>query len=118
MMKKITALLVVVLLLCIPTTVFAAEEATTYLFVNRGSLSIENTTATCTAFVQADSSDTHVVMKLWHGNSCIGTWIDSNKSLILLNETVSVRKGETYTLTIDTTIDGKALPRFSQTKKC
>lgn len=115
-MKKIIALFVVVLLLGSPISAFA-KEAVPYKYVNRGSLSIQDTTAECSAHVQANSSEIHVVMKLWNDNICIATWAESNKSLVAFTRTVSVKRGETYTLTIDTTIDGKKLPRISEVKK-
>lgn len=116
-MKKIAMILSALLLVvCVPVTSFA-EDVSPY-FLTSGYLSMDGNTAICTAYLQAETTNTYVTMKLWHKNSCIKTWTEQGKKTIAMNERVSVKKGELYKLTIDMTIDGVQQPRIEQSKRC
>ncbi len=57
-------------------------------------------------------------MKLWNGNQCIATWTARDTSLLSLSETATVKRGQSYTLTVDYTIEGTAKPRLSTSGTC
>lgn len=116
-MKKLATVLSAFLLIVgIPAMVFADEISPHSL--TSGYLSIGGNTAICTAYMQAETTDTYVSMKLWHNNFCIKSWTEQGEKTILLNKHISLQKGELYKLTIDISIDGVPQPRIEQTKRC
>ena len=71
-------------------------------------LSFQGTTATCTASVQADNTtdSVSVTMRLWNNGRVIGTWANSGTYVVRLSKSAPVVKGQSYKLTIDSTING------------
>ena len=55
-------------------------------------------------------------MTLWQGNTQIASWIGTGSSLVQMSEQCTVVKGQTYTLKVSFTVDGKAQPDQSTTK--
>ncbi len=117
MKKLICGVLVLLVSICSITTVFA-DNATPYQFIQRGDLTFSGTTAICTAYVKSSTDRIQVTMKLWDGNSCVKSWSSAGNSRISLQQTTTVTKGKSYTLTIDFSINDRTQPRWSQTKRC
>lgn len=115
-MKKIAVILAVVFAMCITTTAFASEPER--ILTNKVTFTIEGTTARCYVLVVSDSPDTKVDVKLWDGKTCLRTWSERKKGSITINENVSVKKGKTYTMTVDITVNGVAKPQIVRTKTC
>lgn len=72
------------------------------------SLSFDGTTANCSIFVAgtAPSDEVSATLQLWKGNICIAAWKQESTTYVSIKETATVEKGETYTLTVDISING------------
>ena len=83
-------------------------------------ISFNGTTATCTVFIYAEqmTDDIDAVIKLWQGSRCIKTWEESSVGDLAFSGEASVTRGKTYQLTVDVTLEGKTLPRFSIEGTC
>lgn len=114
-MKKMSLFLVAIIIFCIPVSAYTAEDER--ILTNRVTFSIDNGTANCHVNVLSDSSDTAVTVQLWDGSRCLYSWSESDKSTIIINKSVPVRKGRTYTLTVDITVDGVAKDQVRRTAK-
>lgn len=79
-------------------------------------LTFNGTTATCTFTTIATDSDIEVTMTLWQGSKQIQSWSVTGSSMVRMNEQCMVTKGQTYTLKVNVTVDGKAMPEQSVTK--
>ena len=116
-MKKSTLFIsfVLILILAIPVQAQTPRNP-----LGRVSLTFSGTTAHCSCVIYADSEDDSIsaTMKLWNGNQCIATWTARDTSLLSLAETATVKRGQSYTLTVDYTIEGIAKPRLSTSGTC
>lgn len=113
--KTLLASIIMVLLLATPA----------YATLTRGStiaptLTFTNTTANCgvTIFDGSDNAKITAVISLKSGNDCIESWERSAVGYFYFNETVSVTRGQTYTLSVDATIDGKTFSTVSTSNTC
>lgn len=114
-MKKrvIILILAAALLLAIPTQ--AVSRATTC----RPSLTFEGMTAKCGIVVLGGTYDEiEVTLSLWHGNQMIGVWIEETTGYLSMSETVTVTRGNTYTLEVDLTINGEEVDVMPISNKC
>lgn len=105
-MKKISFFLAIVMILCIPVTAFADDDDR--ILTDRVTFTISNGTANCYVNILSDSRNTSVSVRLLDGSRCINSWSESNKDTFIINKSVPVRKGRTYTLIVDVTVDGVA----------
>lgn len=114
-MKKVALLLVFALLLTIPATANSSRMITAI-----PSLSFTGTTANCSCYVSEDSNHDYVVvtMKLQLGNTVIRQWSRAGAGSVSMSETVTVTKGQTYTLALDIMVNGTSRPQYSVTKTC
>lgn len=99
------------------TTAYAASARTAQVVPG---LSFTGTTANCSVYIVGDtpSDDIDAVIKLWQGNQCIETWERSATSYLTFSGEAAVTRGKTYELTVDVTLSGKDLPRFSVKRFC
>lgn len=83
-------------------------------------LSFTGTTANCSATIYGGSTNADIaaVISLKNGNDCIKTWKESAVGYLYFTDTVSVTRGQSYTLSVDATIDGKTLPTASTSNTC
>ena len=116
-MKKIAMLLAIILLVATPLT---AQAATPRTIDVRPKLTYTGTTANCSVLVSADYTyqEIEVTIALWHGNSWIESWEVSGEGYVYWQDTVTVVSGNTYTLTIDATIDGEDLDQVYISQTC
>lgn len=116
-MKKIALILAVVLMLSTPLSAHAAEERMLSIYPG---ISFSGTTAECSLAVTGDYADDEidVVIKLWRGSTCLRTWYDSGEGYVFWEDTATVTKGKTYTLTVDVTINDVTKPRVSTSGTC
>lgn len=116
-MKKATLFMSLVLILILAVPV---EARTPRNPLGRVSLTFNGTTAQCSCVIYADNADDTIAatMKLWNGSQCVGTWSATDTSLLSLVETATVKRGQSYTLTVDYTIAGIAKPRLSTSGTC
>lgn len=84
------------------------------------SISFRGTTATCSVTINASNQADSISLtaKLYQGSDCIATWTDSGTGRLFFSKTHRVQKGQTYKLTADVTINGKALDTASTTGTC
>lgn len=128
MWKRVLALsgaLVLVLGLTVQATpVFAAGLSGRTEFVlatgSYADLSFDGTTVTCEARIRPNNSSDVISMtvKLWKGDVCLKTWTASGSGILYIRKTATVTSGQTYTLTVDATINGVAQPQKSITRTC
>lgn len=116
-MKKIAMLLAIVLLVATPLTAQAATPRTINISPE---IDYTGSTAICSVLVATDYmyQEIEVTVTLWHGNSWIESWDISGYGYVDWEDTVTVVSGNTYTLTIDATIDGEDLDQVYISKKC
>lgn len=118
MKKSITvSLSLLILLLCVPLTTYAATARLSAIFAN---ISFTGTTANCSATILADdSSDTiSATMKLWNGSTCLATWTGTGKGSLSMAKSKAVTSGLEYKLTIDAVIDGSKFGTVSKFGTC
>lgn len=116
MWKKAVALgLMLVFLLGIAAQAVSMREPTKNL-----TLSFQGTTAMCAANVQADKTTDRisVTMKLWNNGTVVKTWTKSGNYVVRVSESAAVVKGQSYKLTMDSTINGVKQATKSVTKTC
>lgn len=83
-------------------------------------LSFNGTTVTCAATILADKADDEIsaVMTLWQGDNSIETWEKSGTAMVVFHESMSVKSGTHYTLTVKYSINGKTYPEVSTSRTC
>lgn len=116
MKKRILPILFIFLIL-FSSTVYAASPRAAQVVPR---LSFDGATASCTVFIAADrpTDDIEAVIKLWQGNQCIKTWQKTSVGDLAFSGKVGVTRGTTYQLTVDVSLSGKSLPRFSVRGTC
>lgn len=114
MMKK-GLLFALVLVLVIPISVQAASQRT---IAAKPCITFTDSTANCTVDIWGNnmSDPIEATIKLWNGGICLKTWKISGAGYINFSETVSAAKGNTYTLTVDASINNVLQPNYSTTK--
>ena len=115
-MKKLAFLLVFVLLASIPINAMATARVVRAY----PDLSFIGVTATCKATVYADRASDHIEvnMKLMWGDTCVASWTAHGDGFVTITKTVPVTYGRTYTLVVNTWINGMQQATQSVTKTC
>ena len=115
-MKKMALLLALVLILCTPTTAYAATRE---LSISH-SLSFSGTAAICRVTVVGDKASQHiqVTMKLMYGTIQVASWSGSGYGYVYLDKSATVFSGRTYTLVVEVTMDGVVKDPVYVTKTC
>lgn len=113
MKKKGLCLLVAIILLTIsilPISSRTIDFTPTIVF--------DGTRATCTVRIAGDRvTDTiSATMKLRQGNTVIDEWSGSASGILKLEETATVKRGKSYTLVVNATINGIAQPTVTVDK--
>ena len=116
-LKKRILPILFVFLMVFSSTAYAASPRVAQVVPG---ISFSGTTATCTVFIAAEqmTDDIDAVIKLWEGSRCIETWKRSSVGDLAFSGEASVTRGKTYKLTVDVTLEGKALPEFSIEGTC
>lgn len=114
-MKKISLFLAIVMILCIPVTAFAADDDK--ILTDRVTFTISNGTANCYINILSDTRNTTVSVQLLQEGRCINSWSESNKDTFIMNKSVPVQKGKTYTLIVDVTVQGVAKAHIERIAK-
>lgn len=82
------------------------------------SLSFSGTTANCSATVTDAGKELDVTLQLWHGNVLIDSWPASGTGMVFVQGSSKVIKGETYTLIVTGTSDGKSFSSTPFSRTC
>ena len=116
-MKKRFLPILFLFLMVFSTTAYAASTRAATVTPN---ISFHGTTANCSVFVVADkpTDDIDAVIKLWQGSQCSKTWEKTSTSYLVFSGQAAVTKGKVYQLTVDVSISGEDLPRFSVQGTC
>lgn len=111
-MKKRIIPILFVFLMFFSSTAYAATPRAAQVVP---SISFEGATATCSVIIVSDnlSDDVEAVIKFWEGSRCVETWEKSSVGYLVFSGEAPATKGRTYQLTVDVTLDGKPLQRFS-----
>ena len=115
-MRKIALLLALVILVSTP---LSAQAVTPRTLSIRPGISYEGNIATCTARIVGNSTSEYLkaTIKFWHGNTCIKTWQETGYGYIFFSGTAAATKGNSYTLTVDLTVNGVAQDTVSFSKR-
>ena len=84
----------------------------------RVTLSFNGTTANCSATVTDAGKELDVTLQLWHGNVLIDSWPASGTGMVFVQGSSKVIKGETYTLIVTGTSDGKSFSSTPFSRTC
>ena len=71
-------------------------------------LTFDGTTATCKVSVTAVGKTIEATLELWCGSTLVNSWTASASTRLIISETCTVVKGQTYTLKVSGTIGGEA----------
>lgn len=119
-MKKLAFLLVFTFV--ISTVIFTPVRAmaTPRVAVTTPSLTFSGITATCIANVVADDASDHIEvnMKLMWSDTCVASWTAHGDCFVTITKTVPVTYGRTYTLVVNTWINGIQQTTQSVTNTC
>ncbi len=116
-MKKRIVPILCIFLIFFSSTAHAATPRVAQVVPN---ISFNGTTANCSVFIVSDkpNDDIKAVIKLWQGSQCIKTWEEYSTDHLVFSAEATVRKGKNYQLTVDVSLAGKDLPRFSVKGTC
>lgn len=85
----------------------------------RPTISFSGTTAACQVKVYANTGESITAdITLYEGGSCIESWSVTGKGTLTFTDTVTVRNGKTYTLSVDAVIAGVAMDTAQTSKTC
>ena len=115
-MKKLAFLLVFVFFISTPAHAMATTRDSKVLPI----LNFTGITATCKATVYATNESEHIEvnMKLMWGDTCVASWTAHGDGFVTITKTVPVTYGRTYTLVVNTWINGMQQATQSVTKTC
>ena len=83
------------------------------------SLTFSGTKANCYVEVIAGKNDSvAVTLRLMHGSIQVASWYASGTGSAVIDQTVSVVKGNTYTLVATATINGEVMPVATTSATC
>lgn len=116
-MKKITLGLIAALVLAL-TLPITATAAQTRALSSSEELRFDGTTAYCSAVVIDVGKELNITMELWRGNVLVNSWSASGKGAASVEGNCQVVKGQTYTLVVTGTTDGKSFSRTPISKTC
>lgn len=118
-MKRHISIVVILALLLLSVTPIVNAQSTR-IIQTQYSFSISGTTGLCELTVSGNSTTSSIsaTIKISDGDRCIRTWTPTGTGFLSFSDTVSLAKGNEYTMTVDVTIDGKAEPTYAITKSC
>lgn len=115
-MKKKAVVTLIIMILMLVAPAYATLARVAYIAPN---LSFTDTTANCSVTIyDGDTAKIKVVISLKNGDDCIKSWEKSAVGYFYFFDTVSVARGQTYTLSVDATINGKTLPTATVSNIC
>lgn len=115
MKRLISIVLVVVMLMAIPATAFAAPSRVASA---TPSLSFSGTTANCKVTIRESGKAISATMSLWDGNTCLDSWSGNGTSLLIISGSHEVVQGKTYTLKVTGTSGSTTLVVEPVSGKC
>lgn len=106
--KKRAIVFAAIFVLLLSTQAYAITARSTFAPV----LTFDGTTAKCSVSVTGTlySDKVSVVLKLWQGSECIATWDDEQTYYVAISKSTTVKRGQSYMLTADVTINGVSQP--------
>ena len=116
-MKRIFAV-ALALIIVLSLTPIANAAGPKRITVASASLSFSGTTAICSATISNLNKSISATMTLYHNGSAIASWSGSGTSVVNLDGSCSVTKGQTYTLVVSGTVDGDSFSSAPVTKTC
>lgn len=95
--------LVFSLILAIPAYAVSSRTINAY-----PALSFNGTSAACTVTILGERTTDKIsaTMELWQGSKLIDDWSASASGILKIDETTTVAKNKTYTLTVEYTVNG------------
>ena len=116
-MRKTAISLVVIIVLLLPITTYAATSRSVGIIPR---ISFSGTTANCSVIITANNGNDEIeaAIKLWQGSKCVATWSEDGTGNIIFSDTATATKGKTYKLTVDAIVNGVAQQQVSVSAKC
>lgn len=104
-MKKRFGFLMLVMSMILAIPAYAVVQRTIDVVPD---IEFNGTTATCTVRIMGDRTTDRITatMELWQGSTLIDDWSASGSGILKIDETATVSKNKTYTLTVEYTING------------
>ena len=84
------------------------------------SLTFDGTIAICSVDCKSGNSKDKlsVTLTLWQGNTQINSWSDSGTGRVIMSEQCTVKKGQSYKLTLSYSVNGQAQSSVSVSARC
>ena len=116
-MKKrlVTVIMVLVMVIAQGMIASAAEVRTSQIVPT---LSFSGTTANCKVSITQAGKKLEATLELWNGSTLVDSWTASASTRLVINETCTVVRGQTYTLKVSGTIGGEAFEGTPVSAKC
>ena len=104
-MKKQFLCLLLVLSAIFAVSAYAASDRTIDVYPH---LEFNGTKANCSVTILGERTTDKIsaTMELWQGNTLIDDWSASASGILKIDETTTVAKNKTYTLTVEYTVNG------------
>ena len=104
-MKRCTSILALILILALQMPVQAISPRVNFF---SPSLSFDGTTAKCSIYARgAPTDEISVALELRGPSGRVGYWTNSDTERVVINESATVVRGQTYELTATVRINGK-----------
>ena len=113
--KFVAVILILTMLVALGNSAKAAEVRTSQIVP---SLSFSGTTATCKVTITEFGKRIEATLELWQGNTLIDSWTGSASNRLIISETCTVVRGQTYTLKVSGTIGGEAFEGTPVSARC
>ena len=112
-------LVVMILMLVMLVGLGGKAEATNPRIVNvTPELTFDGTTANCEVRITSIGKQIRATLELWNGNALVDSWTVTATSRLVISETCTVVKGQTYTLKVSGTIAGEAFEGTPVSARC
>lgn len=110
------AILVMVIVLSIPVTVYAV---TPRALIIHPVLQFTGRNAICAVTITSEQTDEiGAEIRLWKGSVCVAIWNEDGTGFINFKDSTLVTSGGEYTLTVDTKINNVKKPQVSDSATC
>lgn len=115
-MRRMILIVIATTILC-SLLLYPAYALTPYSRVSNPRITVNGNTATCTATYIGDDQTAQVVVSanLWQGSIWVDSWVDSGRGGASIIGYAPVESGKTYTLKVDTLVNGILISTESAT---
>lgn len=113
--KFVAVILILTMLAALGINASAAEARATRV---TPVLTFDGTSANCEVRITEFGKRIEATLELWQGNTLIDSWTGSASNRLIISETCTVVRGQTYTLKVSGTIGGEAFEGTPVSARC